>query len=203
MTEEQPIEVVVRKEGSDAVIARLTIPSADTPLSTIDVLLKKTAPQTDAYQFVFRGEPVPEVFGAVILAKHLGTILLIRPKRRGGVGGLAMDEPSLTDSNVLLGGINQVNNPFRSDPAVEAARRSAKEAKEAKLKVKARVFAKPKLSPKVLAGVHPPTVAGAKKVPPPMPGLVGAPTSAAAALASGQSIDEICKRRAKAIFGQL
>jgi hypothetical protein len=205
--EDQSLQVVVKREGSDAVIAQLTIPSGDTNLTTIDVLLKKTCPQTEAYQYVFRGEPVPEVFGAVILARHLGNILLIRPKRKGGVGAMAVDEPSLTDSNVLLGGVSQVNNPFRTDPAVEAARRAAKEAKEAKSKIKPRVFAKPKLTPRILASSKPPPASGAKKVPPPMPGVAGGlkanPNSASAALASGESVEAICKARAKAIFGQL
>lgn len=198
---QQSFQAVVKREGRDDIVAKLMIPSGETSLAQIDILLKKTAPQTEAYGYVFRSEPVPEAFYPIFLAKQLGTTLFIRPKRKGLFGEPSIDELSQQLSNT----VQIANNPFKADPEAHARRQAAKKAEEEKKKSKPRTFIKPTVGVKFMRIEEPKK----RTTPPPPPPTSSSSssnaaiaTSAAAALASGVSLEEICRARAKNIFGQ-
>ena len=206
---------IVKREGDGSTVAQLHVPSGDTPLSTIDVLLKKTAPQGEAYSYVFRGAPIPEAFFGVFLAKHLGNTLLIRPKRSGANGSAAigaapsgpLESLHEEDEDAGMGGAGGVsahNNPFKRDLAKEAAlaQQRAERARPRPV-VAAPQFKRP-IAQTVVRFPSGAATAPTKPKPPPVPGSAGAGVGgAASAVAAGVSVDTVFKQRAKALFGQL
>lgn len=211
--ESAPRPTLVKRESDGTTVAQLHVPGGDTTLATIDVLLKKTAPQGEAYSYVFRGAPIPEAFFAVFLAKHLGTTLLIRPKRSAapGLGSAAPSGPlealhEEDEDGTGAGGVDARNNPFKRDLAKEAALAQQRaERARPKPQVVAPQFKRPIAKTVVRFPSGAATVpAGSKPKPPPVPGSAGAGAGgAASALAAGVSVDTVFKQRAKALFGQL
>lgn len=223
---QKDVKLSVKRESDGSVLAELVLPSSETPLSTIDVLLKKTAPQSESYSFVFRGAPIPEAFHGVFLAKHLGNVVFIRPKQLSALA-LAAEQASLGAIGAASGlsvesdGVSAVNNPFKRDPVKEAelaAKRVVKPKKEVK------VVEFKRISPHVSQAARMKVVATSKEtdaaqssgpkkdkstsgsngLPPPPPGTHAGPgIGAAAALTAGGKVDDILKARAKAHFGAL
>jgi len=213
----------VKRASDSTVLAELLLPSPDTPLSTIDVLFKKTAPQAETYSFVFRGAPIPEAFYTVFFARHLAPAVFIQPrsllKAKGSAGPSGASAAVAPDD--AIGG---ANNPFRRDEAKEQAvlaqrTQGLKPPPEPKLvefkkppaaivdRGAASLVAKngaadsaQKAASSAANGSH----VGGKKLPPPPPGSSaaanGAGGAAAALAANGGNVDDLLKQRAKALF---
>lgn len=218
------VHATVKREGDGSLVCQLSIPSPDTSLSTIDTLLKKMAPQGEAYSFVFRGAPIPEAFHAVFCARHLGSTLLIRPKHRHDLVTLQEEEwegygDGGAEGESGVSGVSATNNPFKRDAAAEAARQAAErkrkeqEQKAAQAKKAIREFKRPTKKqvipisaataaskPAAANGVTTNPVTG-KKVPPPPPG--SGSSSSSSSSASSAASDEVFKQRAKKLFGQI
>ena len=198
------IHAVVQREADGAVVAKIAIPGSDTSLATIDVLLKKTAPQGEPYSYVFRGAPIPDAFFGVFFARHLGTTLWIRPKQRADLVSLQEEEgeefPGGSGGDAA---VHSPSNPFNSERLanLDAARALASGRR-----------LRPKAEPKPLP--PPPVVVFKRPVPKQVvkfdvaKALSGAatPNSAPSVLPGanldlGGTGDEVFKRRAKALFG--
>lgn len=191
------VHAVVQKEGDGSIVAKIAIPGWDTPLSTIDTLLKKTAPMGEAYSYVFRGAPIPDAFFHVFYARHLGNTILIRPKRKHDL--VSLEEEDM-DGDEEHSGVNTSNNPFKHNAELEAKRTGGRTARPPKVEAKpvapVSVFKKP-VTKQVIAFDVTKTAATSigggpkKKGPQPL---------GAAAGVTGTG-DELFKRRAKAYFG--
>jgi len=212
------VQITVKNEETSEIIASLMVPSLDTALTAIDSMLKKTAPQTTSYQYIFRGEPIPQPFYEVFKAKHLGHALLLRHKKSYQLDMEADRDANagiITDENDP---VHAPNNPFKRDPEREAKLAAEREEKS-KVKIKHQpVFKRPVIqhAPNGVAGSSSSNgkrgFSGGKPPPPlpPLPSLpsdgrsgVGTGQGAAAALASGSSIEQVLRQRAKQVFGQL
>lgn len=197
---EQERIVVVQKENSDTILARLSLPTPLTTLAAIDILFKKTAPQGENYIYILRGEPVPEAFWDVVLQKHLGSIIYIKYKSKTLLASMTR---SFATTSVPL-----QNNPFKRDE--NAAMKAAAEEEQRKLAAaqqKKKVeFHRPQLPagfkcvPSKKSPAVPPPLPNANKTGPPPPPLPASTSSAPPPLPNAD-IETTLKYRAKNLFG--
>jgi hypothetical protein len=216
----------IKRESDGSVLAELVLPNGphggpETSLSAIDVLFKKTAPQAEAYSYVFRGAPIPDAFFGVFFARHLGSTVFIGP--RVGKGGKAGTKgaASASAAPVLVtseDGVSTVNNPFKRDEAKEeavlASRAGPNALKPKKEPIAVVEFKRPPpeanhvVAIKAAASSAPLSngagaSVGGKKLPLPPPGSTGALAgggAAAALAANGGDVDAVLKQRAKMLF---
>jgi len=192
-------------EGKAEVLA--TIPAGpSTSLAAIDLLFRKQAPQSEAYIYIYRGDPVPDNFLDVFNVQKVGQQIYIRTKLANS--GVSKEALALANqvSQIVISA-NETNPFKRSENEIIIAKRKEEEAKKNKKKfhspatfkqVAAVSPVKPKLDKATSNGKNTALTGPAAAA------LHGEPTGVSAPVLpkQGQTVEDLLKSRAKTIFGQ-